>query len=83
METGEKGYEGGEPGVVDEVAGVEREIAEDVAAVDEVRAQVREAVAEREEVEVAAPGGEVQRGEVLGVENVDWVVVPGLRRNWG
>lgn len=83
METGEKGYEGGEPGVADEVAGVEREIAEDVAAVDEVRAQVREAVAEREEVEVAAPGGEVQRGEVLGVENVDWVVVPGLRRNWG
>lgn len=83
METGEKGYEGGEPGVADEVAGVEREIAEDVAAVDEVCAQVREAVAEREEVEVAAPGGEVQRGEVLGVENVDWVVVPGLRRNWG
>lgn len=49
---------------------MEREVAEDVAAVDEVRAQVRETVAEGEEVEVAAPGGEVERGEVLGVEDV-------------
>ena len=83
MRKGEKGYQGGEPGVAGEVAGVEREVAEDVAAVDEARAQVRVTVAEREEVEVAAPGGEVERGEVLGVENVDGVVVPGLRRNWG
>lgn len=69
-----------QPGVADEVAGVEGKVAEDVAAVDEVRAKGREAAAEREEVEVPAPGSEVERREVLGVENVHRVVVPGLRR---
>ena len=83
VRRGKKRDERDQPGVADEVAGVEGKVAEDVAAVDEVRAKGREAAAEREEVEVPAPGSEVERREVLGVENVHRVVVPGLRRNWG
>ena len=58
------------------------EVAEEVAAVDEPRAKRGEAGVEREEVEVPAPRRQVQRREVLRVENVGRVVVPHTIGDW-